>query len=82
MDVTDKILLDSQGQPMVSDDAVPEARVLDCKELTALTGGIIRFLVSIAGVEAMQLVFMHAAAIEETLPDDDAVVEPEFGEAP
>lgn len=69
MEATDKILLDPQGNPIISDDAVPEARVLDNKELTALTAGIIRFLVQMSGVEAAQLIFMHAAQIESTLPD-------------
>lgn len=61
------ILLDQKGDPLVSEQSLPEVRVFDLAELTAAVSALLRVLVAIHGVEVMQLFAIHAEDIEKAL---------------
>lgn len=61
------MLTDSQGNALIDENTLPAARELDGIELTALTSAILRVLVAVHGPEIVQLIALHAEAIEDEI---------------
>ena len=64
MDATAPLLVDSSGNALISEESLPIPRVLTNAELTAFVAGMTRFLTTIFGPEAAQLIAMHAMELE------------------
>jgi hypothetical protein len=67
MDATAPLLVDSSGNALISEESLPIPRVLTNAELTAFVAGMTRFLTTIFGPEAAQLIAMHAMELEREL---------------
>lgn len=61
------MLTDANGNALINEDTLPAMRELDGIELTALTSAIMRVLVSVHGPEVVQLIALHAEAIEDEI---------------
>ena len=67
-EIPTSLLVDAQGEALVSEQSLPELRVFTVSELTAGLSALLRILVTIHGPEVMQLFAIHAQDIESQLP--------------
>lgn len=79
-DPTASLLVDAKGEALISQQNLPDIRVFDNAELTAMCSAMLRTLVTIHGPEFMQLVAIHAEDIEAQLEHVGVVYDGKFTE--